>query len=182
MLKKFNALAAASLLLNACSNSTVTPVEPDHSATGGDPLPSGTVLIDPNNPSPPPIVSVINNGTPATSTGNTHQVIKGDTLYSLAKRYQVSVQNLMSWNGLASPSGLKIGQILKVSLSNTYPSNTSAYPTPTSSAATYYTVRAGDTLYSLARKYQVTVQNLMSWNGLTSPSALKVGQQLRVNP
>jgi len=88
----------------------------------------------------------------------------------------------MSWNNLASPNGLKIGQILKVSLSNTSSSNTTTYTTPTSSAATYHTIRAGDTLYSLAKSYQVTVQNLMSWNNLASPNALKVGQQLMVNP
>ncbi|MEY3220358.1 MAG: hypothetical protein RIT27_1715 [Pseudomonadota bacterium] len=181
MLKKFNALVTMSLLLNACSNSTVTPVEPDHSATGGDPLPSGTVLIDPNNPTSapalPPIVGVTTGGTEAT-----HQVVKGDTLYSLARKYQVTVQNLMSWNNLSSPSALKIGQLLKVSLSNSSPSNTTTYTPPASATATYYTVRAGDTLYSLARKYRVTVQNLMSWNQLASPSALKVGQKLRVNP
>lgn len=66
-------------------------------------------------------------------------------------------------------------------------------PTPTTTAGTqslsiqgettvYHTVQAGDTLYSIARRYGVSVQSLQSWNNIPDPSTLKVGQRLIISP
>lgn len=176
MLKKINALVATTLILSACSNPSVTPNEPNHSATGGDPLPSGTILIDPNNPaSPPPVI-----GNESTS-GGTHRIAQGDTLFSLAKRYRVTVQQLMSWNHLSSPSALKVGQMLRIRSSN---AKTVARVVKNSSVKSknYHTVKRGETLYRLARHYRQSVGNLAKWNGLRKSSRLKVGQKLRIHP
>lgn len=170
MLKKINALVLSSLMLSACSNPSVTPTEPDHSATGGDPLPSGTVLIDPHQPAaPPPIL------TPTTpNTGLFHRVQRGDTLFSLAKRYNVSVKELMHWNHLSSPTALKVGQMLQI------PSSTGSKPSSPKTTTTYHIVRRGDTLFSVARHYRQSVKNIAKWNGLKKSARLKVGQKLRV--
>lgn len=186
MLKKINALVATTLILSACSNPSVTPNEPNHSATGGDPLPSGTVLIDPSNPAPPPRVSsspapVISNiSSPATA--GTHRVVKGETLFSLAKRYHVSVQELMSWNHLSSPSALKVGQELRIHSSGGNVRSSAPITKKPSKSSTYHSVRKGDTLYSVARHYRQSVSNLAKWNGLRKSARLKVGQKLRVRP
>jgi LysM repeat protein len=179
MLKKINALVATTLILGACSNPSVTPTEPNYSATGGEPLPSGTVLIDPSNPAAPaPVISNIS--TP--SSIGTHRVVKGDTLFSLARRYHVSVQELMSWNQLNSPSALKVGQVLRIhSSSGSVRSSAPITKTPSKSSG-YYSVRRGDTLYSVARRYRQSVTNLARWNGLRKSTRLKVGQKLRVRP
>ncbi len=55
-----------------------------------------------------------------------------------------------------------------------------AAPSPTASKAKSYLVRAGDTLFSIARLYNVSVDALAKANGLTNPNALRAGQTLRI--
>lgn len=112
-------------------------------------------------------------GTPTTTPpvdNQTKYIVKsGDTLWSIANRYGVTVSHLKQWNNLTS-NLLAIGQILIVS------GEVEAQPPVT----TRYTVKAGDTLWSISRHYGVTVSQLMSWNNLTS-NFLAIGQVLNVN-
>lgn len=105
----------------------------------------------------------------------TYFVKKGDTLWSIATAYKTTVQQLMSLNKM-STSTVFIGQKLVVSQTNVSPTN----PTSPSTSTQTYTVKAGDTLFSISRTYNVTVNNIMSWNNLKS-SALYVGQKLSLN-
>lgn len=91
----------------------------------------------------------------------------GDTLWLLAQRYNTTVGAIMNLNGL-SDSTLSIGQVLKIPSSG---------PAP----APYfeYTVRAGDTLWQLARRFGTTVDAIKSLNGLNS-DILNIGQVLRI--
>lgn len=190
MLKKINALVLLSLMVSACSNPSVTPNEPDRSATGGDPLPSGTVLIDPKNPDHPPTVapisSNVSSGSSSSSAG-VHTVQRGETLFSLARRYNVSVQELMAWNHLSSPSALKVGQRLRVkggSGSSASRAVTKSKKTPKTSTLSsgYHIVKRGETLFSIAKRYRQSVGNIAKWNGLRKSARVKVGQRLRVRP
>ena len=88
-------------------------------------------------------------------------VQKGDTLYSISKKYDISVSELMEMNSLTSPN-LQIGQVLNVSASS-------------------YIVQKGDTLYSIARKYGMSVSDLIAYNDLDN-SVLQIGQVLRLTP
>ena len=107
---------------------------------------------------------VVNEGNAATL--DTYTVKSGDTLYSIANKYGLTVSELKSLNHLTSDI-LSIGQVLNVSNSNTTPSN----PSNT------YTVKSGDSLYSIARKYGITVDALKSANGKTS-NLLSIGEIL----
>jgi len=101
---------------------------------------------------------------PLTSTEssyNTYVVKTGDTLYSIARKYNVDVDKLKRANNL-STNNLSLGQMLII------PSDTS-YLT--------YIVKPGDSLYSIARTYNTTVSEIESLNNL-STSILRVGQQL----
>ena len=104
---------------------------------------------------------------PGTGTGTdtvTYTVQAGDSLWLIAQRYGTTVNAIKQANGLTSDA-LKIGQILQI---------------PVSSAPyVEYTVRAGDTLWELARRYDTTVTAIMQANGLTS-SLLQIGQVLRI--
>ena len=91
------------------------------------------------------------------------EVKRGDTLYSLSKRYDVQLRDLIDANNLRPPYTLRIGQVLRVPISN------------------YHVVKRGDTLYSLSRKYNVDVKTLAPNNGLESPYTLIVGQRLAIN-
>lgn len=112
---------------------------------------------------------VLNVGTTSNNmpnTGNTYTVKSGDSLWSIAQKYNTTVNELKSLNNLTS-NDLTIGQVLKV------PTGT------TSNEANTYTVKSGDSLWSIANKYGTTVANLRSLNNLTSDN-LQVGQVLRV--
>lgn len=92
----------------------------------------------------------------------TYVVKSGDSLYSIARKYNTTVNDLMKYNNLTS-NLLSIGQTLKI---------------PTSeSTITSYTVKSGDTLYSIARKYNTTVDEIKRKNNLTS-NTLSIGQTL----
>lgn len=98
-----------------------------------------------------------------------HTVRKGDTLYSIAREYGVSVNDIKALNNLTS-NVLSIGQRLLIKEGTTPSINPSEE---------IYIVQAGDTLYSIAKKFNTTVDNIRNLNNLTG-NILFVGQQLIV--
>lgn len=99
------------------------------------------------------------------ATGDEYVVKKGDTLYSIARKYNTSVDNLKSINNITTDS-LAIGQIIKL-------------PSTSSTASDTYIVKKGDSLYSIARTYNTSVDKLKEINNLTS-NALAIGQVLKL--
>ena len=109
-----------------------------------------------------------------------HYVKKGETLSSIANKYHVTVSNLKKWNNLRSNT-LKVGQRLTIYSSGAPMASSSSNSSAVgSSAPKYYTVKAGDTLASIAKKYHTTVSNLKKWNKLKSDK-IRVKQRLRVS-
>ena len=86
---------------------------------------------------------------------------KGDSLYSISRKYNITVDNLKSANNLSS-NLLSIGQKLIIPSTTSYKS---------------YTVEKNDNLYSIARKYNTTVDNIKKLNNLSS-NTLSIGQKL----
>lgn len=101
--------------------------------------------------------------TPPTDSAITYTVKRGDSLYSIANKYNTSVNSIMSLNNLNN-TNLSIGQVLKI------PSNSISSPT-------VYTVKSGDNLYAIARKYNTSVDYIKKKNYLTSNN-LSIGQKL----
>ncbi len=91
----------------------------------------------------------------------------GDTLYSIARQYEISVNELKDINNLISDI-LTINQVIKVPSNNITPETNITY-----------IVKAGDTLYSIARQYQISVADLMDKNNLTT-TILSIGQILKI--
>lgn len=102
-----------------------------------------------------------------------HVVVAGETLYSIAKRYEIGVMQLVEWNNLSLSEGIKPGQVLTLK-----DGPTGAVAEATSTEVTH-TVKASDTLYSIAREYGVTIKELMEWNQKKDFS-LTVGEKLRI--
>ena len=105
------------------------------------------------------------------TTTITYTIKLGDTLYSIAKKYDTTVDKIKQLNNLTSNT-LSIGQQLQIP-------TTSFIETPTTTVT--YTVIPGDTLYSIARKFNTTVNNIKSLNNLSN-NLLVVGQQLLISP
>jgi len=109
------------------------------------------------------------------SAARRYRVARGDSLTSVARKFGLSVAALAAANGLASNAELLAGATLSI------PGGTAAASAPPATPAPVrYRVRSGDTLSSIARQFNVSLQALRSWNGLRS-SRILVGQQLVVN-
>lgn len=105
---------------------------------------------------------------PTVSTTSLYIVKAGDTLYSISRRYQTTVSELMSINNLKS-TNLSIGQQIKIPINED--TSTENY--------VVYTVKVGDNLYTIAKKYNVSVNDIKNLNRLTS-DLLSIGQTLRI--
>ena len=101
-----------------------------------------------------------------TTPSYTYTVVSGDTLYSIARRFNTTVDELKQLNNLTNNT-LSIGQKLLIPSSTITPSST-------------YTVVSGDTLYSIARRFNTTVDELKKLNNLTS-NTLSIGQKLIIS-
>ena len=112
--------------------------------------------------------------TSSTPTG-TYTVKSGDTLSGIAARHGVTVNQLKQWNGLTS-NNIKVGQKLKLNSS----SSSSSASTAGSGDYTTYTVKSGDSLYSIAKNYSgVSAQDIMNFNGMSS-SNIKPGMKIKI--
>lgn len=107
----------------------------------------------------------------------THTVKRGESLGSIAKKYGITVSNLKKWNNLKSNT-VHPGQKLKIHSSGSVSKSTSSSKT-SSSSPKIHTVKRGETLSSIAKKYNCTVADLKKWNNLKS-NTVKVGQKLKI--
>ena len=94
------------------------------------------------------------------SSSNAITVQRGDTLYSISRRYGVPLKDLINANNLHAPYTLHVGQVLNLP------------------AKQYHTVQRGDTLYSISRQYNVDITSLSRVNNLQTPYSLNVGDRL----
>lgn len=109
-----------------------------------------------------------------------HTVKAGETLYGIARLYNVSVMELVAANDLSLQEGIRPGQILRLSSDEPVDSSGAvASHGPVSVAEFFHEVKPSDTLYSIARQYNVTIQQIMEWNEKKDFS-LAVGEKLKI--
>ena len=123
---------------------------------------------------------------PLSAEDKIHIVTKGDTVYSVARLYGIKQDELMKYNSITDASKLQLGYKLKIpqSASGVLPSspvsgNNSSSGSQTTETYTNHVVQKVDTLFSLARTYNTTVQKIKEINGLTS-DVIRVGSSLKV--
>lgn len=102
-----------------------------------------------------------------------YTVVRGDALYKIAAKFNTTIGQLVAWNKIPNPNLIYVGQRLIVG----YKTPT---PTPPTPSEEYYTVKRGDNLSSIAKKFGTTVSQLVVWNKIADPNLIIVGQVLRV--
>ena len=110
-----------------------------------------------------------------------HQVRRGDTLYDIARRYRLTVEAIKTANNLRS-NQLHIGQSLMLPISSSaYTTGVKAVNTATRTGEPIiHRVRRGETLSSIARRYNVLVRQLAEWNLISPDEVLQLGRKLKI--
>ena len=90
------------------------------------------------------------------------EVAESDTVYTVSKKYQVPIQDIIKQNNLKAPYNLKGGEKLTL-------------PAPT-----YHEVKSGETLYAISRQYNMKIDNIIELNDLKEPYSVKTGQKLKI--
>ncbi|MCS7286833.1 MAG: LysM peptidoglycan-binding domain-containing protein [Anaerolineae bacterium] len=173
-------LCASVLLLAGCTRPKPAPTPtptPKPSPVGlvvpqPSPTPVETVPTQPPQPEPTPQPQQPEpTPTPLPAQGYINYTVKwGDTLESIAYRFGTTVEELVRINNLANPNLIYIGQVLKV------PGTAQAVPPP--SAVSEYIVQPGDTIWSIAVRFNTTVEAIAIANRLINPNFIYVGQKL----
>ena len=123
----------------------------------------------------------------------THKVKSGEYLGKIASKYRVSVSQIKKWNKLKSDN-IRAGQTLIIYRGGSGPATTASTSSSTSSSSkstasntaasakghTTYTVKSGDSFYSIAKNYPgVSAQNIMDFNGIES-SKIRPGMKIKI--
>ena len=125
----------------------------------------------------------------------THKVRKGETLSHISMKYGVSVNNIRRWNGIKG-NNIRVGQKIVIYSNNKGPASSSSASSKTSSSSKsdkssvkttedggylYYTVKSGDNLWDIAKKFDgVSYEQIMKINGFTKKSKIYPGNKIKI--
>lgn len=107
---------------------------------------------------------------PACPEGNYYTIVHGDTINRIAKRYNVSLDDLLEANPSIDPDKLFIGQIICIPLATP--------PVACPQGSVTYTIRPGDTFFNIAERFNTTVASIRRLNPTLNPEALLIGQKI----
>ena len=110
----------------------------------------------------------------------TYTVVKGDNLWSISQRYDVNMNTIISTNNLKEISRLSIGQKLKLPINNMDIAKAEGYGQEAAAEEIIYSVKKGESLWSISREYNVKLEAIIAANSITDASKISAGQQLRI--
>jgi membrane-bound lytic murein transglycosylase D len=148
------------------------PTTPQDSTSQANPNPDSTIIIT-------SITDTLTNRTPGTNNLLYHKVKTGENLRQIALRYNVSIEQLMEWNGLRT-TNIYVGQKLSIYSSQTAAPVNPAPTPPPAPAKKYYTVRSGDTFGKIAQRNNLTQAQLQRLNPGVKVNSISVGQRIRI--
>jgi LysM repeat protein len=152
---------------------------PPETAEPENPTPVPTTEASPTETSPEPTAEPAEpTAVPTTETAaeTTHVVQAGETLFQIAQRYGVTVQDIAAANNLTNVNVLEVGQTLVIPGAGSSPAATPA------AGERVHVVQPGENLFRIGLQYGFTVDELASYNGLANPNAIEVGQTIRIPP
>lgn len=99
-----------------------------------------------------------------------HEVQQDETLYGIAKRYSVTISDIISWNSLRDNQPIVRGQVLWIG------QQAPRQIEPQIEVPERYQIQYGDTLFRISMRYRVKLTSLLQWNNLTEQSPIRAGQ------
>jgi LysM repeat protein len=160
---------------NAPDTNTVPPAlpAPTNSATGTNPMPQSQVAPAPQ-PEPAPVEQ-----TPAPTASQEYVVARGDSFYSIAKKFSLKIKEIEAANPGVTPTKLKVGEKLQIPPAGAS-SAVSANPSMSADGAEEtYVVKSGDSLTKIAKHFGVSIRSIRSANGMKT-NMIKVGEKLKI--
>lgn len=116
-----------------------------------------------------------------TTGGGIHVVKEKETLYSISRTYEVSIDDIKEWNHLTSNS-VSLGQELIIKKTSTQPISPASHSTPAMTIQKgVHEVASKETMFSISKQYGVSIEDIRRWNNLDG-NDLKVGQLIFVAP
>jgi len=99
----------------------------------------------------------------------THKVTKGETLWSISKQYNTPLEPILACNNIKDKDTLSIGQIIKILKGNLPAADSSMY-----------IVKKGDTLWTIAQQYNLTVNSILANNNISNSELISIGQEMKI--
>lgn len=110
---------------------------------------------------------------------DSHKVKQGETLYSIARMYNVQLGEILLWNNLSLRDGIKVDQVLKISSPEEEASAELSEPVIKEDNYIIHEVATGETMYKIARDHNVTIKDVMQWNN-KSDFGVSIGEKLKI--
>ncbi|PMD97657.1 hypothetical protein BWI97_08585 [Siphonobacter sp. BAB-5405] len=118
---------------------------------------------------------------PAAAATSYHTVEPGETFFAIARKYNLTPEELRDINGLTEMPRVNVGDRFAVRSGVPRPNRSSSLPANSSDNSwTYHTVEPGETLFGIARKYKVSASDLRQWNNLSAEGTIQSGQRLKI--
>lgn len=134
-------------------------------------------------------IDIINkDNVPSNDNRNFYMVQYGDSLWSISRKYDMKVQELVDLNNLRKPYNIKPGQMIRISNggnivkknNNNDDDNKAVIKSQISTKLDTYKVKSGDNLIGIAKKYDMTTSELAELNNLKKPYKIRIGQNLKI--
>ena len=130
---------------------------------------SQEIFLDDNTEIPP-----IENPTDNFQTEVINYTVKrGDTLGEIASRFGTTVQKIADLNGIKNVNLIYPGEVLRITTNSNVHGDT-----VNATGKIVYTIKRGDNLWNISRRYGTTVQNIVNWNGIRNPNLIYPGQRI----
>lgn len=116
---------------------------------------------------------------PEAAAERTYVVMPGDTLFSIAQTYGLTVEELAARNGIVNVNILEVGQQLVIPVAGAAPP---APPEAPVSGEQTYVVQAGDNLFRISLRYNMSFETVAAYNSIPWPYRIYVGQEIKIPP
>ena len=103
-----------------------------------------------------------------------YTVRAGDTLSEIADKYNVNYAKLATYNNIPNPNVIRVGQKIKI------PKNLATNEAKPKDEPIVHIVKSGETLSEIAAKYGTTYQKLATYNNISNPNVIRVGQKIKI--